>query len=104
MVEPTSSSHAACVLDCGGCDAAFLVGEHGTRPYSRAISGIFRATAPRLPKAIEANSNLWKGIFKKIFFPLPKTRPHESENFNPIQPYSRQFKPIQDPPGGEGQE
>ena len=27
---------AACVLDCGGCDAAFPVDEHGTRLYSRA--------------------------------------------------------------------
>src|SRR5580698_9736164 len=80
--KKSSSSDAACVLDCGGCDAAF--------------PNFHWASVPRLPKAIEAYSNLLKGIFKKLFFSdTLKSEPLDlkiSILLNSIQGHSSLFK------------
>jgi hypothetical protein len=68
-------------------------------------------SVPRLPKAIEAYSNLLKGIFKKIFFPslLPSLIHPLIQKIHlfrvSFQPYSIPFNSIQaysSPPRGGG--
>jgi len=55
LVEVTYSSHAACVLDCGGCDAALLLasGSHGVSS---------------LQKPLVTFRSLQKGKIKNPFF------------------------------------
>jgi hypothetical protein len=101
-IKKSSSSHAAClprrsgtkagVLDCGGPtrarDAAFPMGEHGTRPYTRAVSALFTFTflifnclASRPVKVSQAESRWVKHFLKKLFQATSRSLPTVALSF-----------------------
>jgi hypothetical protein len=61
---------AACVLDCGGCDAAlkYEISNFKSVASTKSIASIFNSFVPSLIKAIEGYSSLLKPFFKNPFF------------------------------------